>query len=404
MFQTMTPREYLKVDIANNFGLDKELWSDRIKWFDENESKLEQFAQAADAPSLYSAGVFAWRKASASGVNYYPISLDATASGLQISSCLVGDPISAKVCNVIDIGSRADAYTLLYNNMLGITGGSARIDRASTKEAIMTALYNSKAVPERIFGKGTELLDAFYKTMETAVPGAWELNEVMLALWNPQTSRYRWIMPDNFHVNVKVMRPTKQTVNMFDKNYDILFYEEGPTKSGRSLGPHMNHSIDGYVVRELGRRCNYDMKLVTEIRLLCEGRLQWKGRAPDQDTRDAMVAILWGHYRDCGMLSMRIIDYLNGSNIHMVDEGVILNLLASLPKKPFEIFAVHDCFRVLPNYGNDLRRQYNQLLSDIARYPLLSFLLSQITGKIQNVPKMDPNMWKDVLEANYALS
>ena len=61
-------------------------------------------------------------------------------------------------------------------------------------------------------------------------------------------------------------------------------------------------------------------------------------------------------------------------------------------------------FRVLPNYGNDLRRQYNRILSEIAKSDLLSFLVSQIVKRKVPVNKLDPDLWKDILEANYALS
>lgn len=61
-------------------------------------------------------------------------------------------------------------------------------------------------------------------------------------------------------------------------------------------------------------------------------------------------------------------------------------------------------FRCLPRYGNDLRRQYNRLLSEIARSDLLSFLLSQILKRKVQIGKLDYDLWKDILEANYALS
>lgn len=63
-----------------------------------------------------------------------------------------------------------------------------------------------------------------------------------------------------------------------------------------------------------------------------------------------------------------------------------------------------DCFRVLPNYGNDLREQYNRQLMLIAKSNLLGYLLSQITGRQLTIGKLDPNLWKDILTADYALS
>ena len=59
---------------------------------------------------------------------------------------------------------------------------------------------------------------------------------------------------------------------------------------------------------------------------------------------------------------------------------------------------------MLPNYGNDLRRQYNRLLAEVARSDLLSFLVSQIVKRRITVSKIDPDMFGEILETNYALS
>lgn len=136
MFQTFTPKQYLKIDVANNFGLDKDKWDDRIAWFDANEAQLEQLTKQAAEPALYSAGVRAWRNVQKGLPNHYPISLDATSSGIQILSCLTGDRKAAELCNVVDTGERADAYTILYHVIAKKIGGAAKIDRKDTKRAI----------------------------------------------------------------------------------------------------------------------------------------------------------------------------------------------------------------------------------------------------------------------------
>ena len=59
---------------------------------------------------------------------------------------------------------------------------------------------------------------------------------------------------------------------------------------------------------------------------------------------------------------------------------------------------------MLPNYGNDVRRLYNQLLSEIAQGELLSAIVSSILGRKVAIGKLDSNMWKDVVNTNYALS
>lgn len=60
-------------------------------------------------------------------------------------------------------------------------------------------------------------------------------------------------------------------------------------------------------------------------------------------------------------------------------------------------------FRCLPNYGNDMRRQYANLLMLIAKSDLLSYILSQIMGKLVPVTKFDPDLWKDIKDTDYAI-
>ena len=51
----------MKIDIANNWGLDKLKWDERIEWFDQNESQLDTLVNKADSPALFYAGVQAWK-------------------------------------------------------------------------------------------------------------------------------------------------------------------------------------------------------------------------------------------------------------------------------------------------------------------------------------------------------
>ncbi|QIG67740.1 RNAP2-like RNA polymerase protein [Rhizobium phage RHph_Y38] len=393
--------QYLKIDIANNFGLDKKNWDQRLQWFDDNEDKLGALVQQAEEPALYYAGVQAYKQHLEGKPCHYPISLDATSSGLQILAALTGDRKAASICNVVNTGKREDAYTSIYEAMLGITGGEAKIERKQTKQAVMTSLYGSEAVPKSVFGEGA-LLALFERTMDEQAPGAWELNKQMLALWNPNAYKYHWVMPDNFNVHVKVMQMYSENVHFLNKPYEVSFAVNEPMEKGRSLGANMTHSIDGMIVREMTRRCMYNPKTLERITALLDPKRPFV--EPVENEHTSMVRTLWKHYQESGFLSARILDHLHNYNFYLVDALVIFDLVASLPKQPFQVIAVHDCFRCLPNYGNDLRKQYNILLAGIAKSRLLSFLLTQITGRKMEVGKLDPDLWKDVLDADYALS
>jgi len=402
MFQTFTPRQYLQLDIANNYGLDKKPWQERLDWFEANKHQLRELIASSDEPALFFAGVNAWEDVLAGKPIGYMVSLDATSSGLQLLAALTGDRKAARLCNVVDTGDREDAYTGIYEEMLEGVGDTAKITRDDTKQAIMTSLYGSTAMPKRVFGEGA-LLDTFYATMKKNAPAAWELNEAFLAMWDPTVTEHNWVLPDNFHVRIKVMNQKKETVHFLNQPFDVFYKVNEPVEEGRSLGANCIHSIDGMIVRELTRRCSYNPETVARLKMMLD--VDWHGTNEETDD-DKLVMALWDHYSATGYLSARIIEHLNPDNVGHVDPVVIWDLLDSLPEKPFKVVSIHDCFRCLPTYGNDLRRQYNIQLQLIAQSNLLSVLLGQIVnqpGRV-HIGKLDPNLHKEILDSNYALS
>lgn len=398
--QQFTGKQYLQMDIASNFGLDNKDWDVRLAWFESNQHQLHSLIKEAKEPALYFAAVLAWEDVQAGKPSGYPISLDATCSGLQILSVLTGDSMAAKLCNVINVGHRADAYTSLYISMVTKLGQEGRITRDKTKQAILTALYGSTAIPKEIFGTGI-LLGTFHETMEEETPAVWELNKTYLSIWNPEWLKYSVVFPDNFHMHVKVMGQITEAVHFENAPYDVHYNVNMPTEEGRSLGANTTHGVDGMIVREMNRRCNYDPKVVAKVRIVLADCEAHDMGADDEDTE--MVRILWGHYKETGYLSARILDHIHMDNAGIVDYTVVMDLIDSLPAKPFEIICIHDCFRCLPNYGNDMRKQYNIQLHLIAKSTLLSSILSQLMGREVKIGKFDDSMADLILDADYSI-
>ena len=399
--QKFTGNQYLQIDIANKFGLDKQDWDVRLDWFNQNQEKLLSLVPQAKEPALFYAGVQAWNQANQGLPIGYPISLDACSSGLQLLACLTGDDKAAKLCGVIDTGHREDAYSTIYNEMVNSIGESAKISRDDCKDAIMTSLYGSTAVPKKVFGEG-KLLQVFVDTMNNLAPAAWALNQVFLDIWDSTVLSHDWVLPDNFHVHVNVMGTVKEKVNFFNKPYEIVTKVNMPKESGRSLGANVTHSIDGFLVRELTRRCDYRPDQIARVMDIIWN--SWDVVEPQDTVNNHMLETLWFHYLDSGYLSARILDYITKDNITYIDRSVILELIDSLPTKPFKVMSIHDCFRILSSYGDDLREQYNLQLMLIAKSNLLSFTLTQIMGKEIKVDKQNPNMWKEIKDSNYTLS
>lgn len=400
--QQFTGKQYLQMDIANHFGLDKEDWDVRLAWFDKHKDVLDGMLKQAEVPAQYFAAVAAWHDVQAGKPIGYPIALDATASGMQILACLTGDRRAAQLCNVVNMGRRMDAYTEVYKYMLMKAGAQGRVTRDMVKTGVMTSLYNSEAEPKRVFGTGI-LLTKFYETMEEELPAVWELNQYYKAIWDCTRSTYEWVLPDNFHVVCKVTDYINEKVLFLGEHFDVVTKVHGPTAEGRSLSANTTHSIDGMIVREIGRRCNYNPRKVAKLKELLNDDNLWLDSADiDEDTE--LLLVLLERYKASGYLSARILDCIHDGNAHMVPWDATMDLINSLPAKPFEVFSIHDCFRCLPTYGNDLRKQYTLQLHLIAKSHMLSDLLSQLMGHAVTIQKLDPTLADDILLSEYALS
>lgn len=398
--QLFTAREYLMMDVAAHHSMDHADWDDRLAWFKANEHQLEALYPSAKEPALYFAAVQAWRDVEAGKAIGYPISLDATASGLQFLSILAGDRNAAAITNVIDTGHRRDAYTIIYQLMCQRIGDRAKLERKPVKNALMTSLYGSRAVPRRVFGEGI-LLNTFYSTNTETIPHAWRLNQDFVHMWNPTASEYGWLMPDNFRVNAIIEDKIVERTHFMGRAIDVVRVVQGPTEQGRSIGPNMIHSIDGLVVREITRRCDYDPAKIARIR----GYLAEPVRQSNTESRKSRKLLqLLKLAQHSGYLSARVLDYIDNTNAGLVDADQILTLIDSMPARPFKVLSTHDCFRVLPAYGNDIRKQYNLQLYLMAKSNMLNFLCSQLHGRHVNIPPVQTDFYESILEANYALS
>ena len=168
-FQELTGLQYLKAEIAckHDKAYEKKQWNERLEHFEELDLNCKKTMKNASNPVGLRAAVIALEAANRAEASGFMISLDASSSGLQLLALLVSCPISWKLCGGDE--NILDSYANIYATM--DIGDS--LSRKDVKEAIMTALYASTAMPKAIFG---ENINDFYDTMEIMAPGAWDLN------------------------------------------------------------------------------------------------------------------------------------------------------------------------------------------------------------------------------------
>ena len=392
-FRELTGKEYLLADIAckHDKAYEKLGWNERLKHFSEIDfSNPKTFKEASNPIGLRAAFV-ALEHTLQNKPSGYLISLDAASSGLQLLSILVSCPVSWKLCGGDE--NILDAYAEVFLHMN--TGLS--IDRKDVKQSIMTALYGSTATPKAVFG---EDIDVFYETMEKLAPGAWDLNLGIQELWDEvEGTTYDWILPDNFYACIETYDKEVISFNFLDEEYHVIQKVNARPKFHKGLGPNLIHSVDGMIVREMYRRCQFDSNVTARVAdLIIEGAKGTDGKSAE------IVKTLWNHYVESGFLSVRILDFLYHDTIGLVNDLTIAKLIQSLPNQSFDLVCVHDCFRCHPNYGNDLRRQYNTILADINDSNLLPFIASQVATKDIKARKVGKISRDVILNANYTLS
>lgn len=407
-----TGYEYLLIDAASQFGLDKLTFEDRIAWTEANLNDLEARADEAETKPLYIKAVQAIRKAQQGLPTGHMVGVDGCCSGIQVMSVLTGCEAGAKATGLVDPDVRADAYEACTTEMNNILGGGLVVARSDAKQALMTSFYGSKAQPKTLFGEETPELAAFYQAAQTIAPGAWELLQDLLGSWQPYALGHQWVMPDGFDARIKVMKKVEARIEVDELDHATFtyeFYENHGSKSGLSNAANVTHSVDAYILRCMHRRLNYDRQVFEQAAAWIEiEMLERLMGAPRTESRPMGKAGYYvDQYKRSTVADIVIVPHLNQDNLQLLSQKH-LEALASivnnmLQYQPFELVTIHDEFKAHANNINWVRYQYKEILADLADSFLLDDLLSQIHGKQGYFPKLSHNLGDVIRESAYGL-
>ena len=408
--------QWLLIDAATHFGLDKLTFEERIQWSLSHLHELENLASEADTRPLYVKAVMAIRKAQKGLPTGHMVGVDGCCSGIQMMSALTGCIAGATATGLVDPNRRADAYTDCtdaMNALLAKNNIVVNVPRKHAKEALMTVMYGSKAKPREIFGEGTPEVAAFYQAAQEIAPGAWQLLQELLSSWRPWALMHRWIMPDGFDARIKVMEKvtTRIEVDELDHaSFTYEYYENIGSKSGLSNAANVVHSVDSYVLRTMHRRCNYNREIAEYAQQLMEIemiRRHLEGQ-PNVVVPQGKAGYYVEHYNRSGIADVVILPYLDATNIEQLSQAHLEKLAeivnGMLQYKPFELVTIHDEFKAHPNNVNWVRWQYKEILADIAESRLIDDLLSQIYGIPGTFQRLSNNLGSLIRQSNYALT
>lgn len=253
--QQFTGYQYIQIDIANCFGLDRKDWTERLLWVAEHESELEDLMDEASEPLLYLKAVRAYRDVQAGKPTGHNMFLDATASGLQIMAVLSGCHQTAKRVNLLNTGSREDVYDSTAVEMNSMIDIALHVDRADIKKPLMTHYYNKS----RQDTLEAEQQEAFYLVLSRSFEGAEAVKDVINSYWNSNALEHKWTLPDGHVSRVKVTEMVNARIEVDELDHTTFTYRfesNQPSDQKTSLVPNVVHSVDAYVAREMVRRAN----------------------------------------------------------------------------------------------------------------------------------------------------
>lgn len=193
-------RFWLAVHGANEYGVDKVAFADRVKWVEENTQRILDCAEnpyenlwwtEAEKPWCFLAFVFEWARLIEEGdaqnfKSTLPVGMDGSCNGIQHYSGCLADPVGGSAVNLIPHEKPADVYQQVADRVIPMVQAdlndadedvramakawlSAGIDRGIVKRNVMTLPYGAtlegfkaqlreviRKKDEKLKGKGEE--------------------------------------------------------------------------------------------------------------------------------------------------------------------------------------------------------------------------------------------------------
>ena len=278
---------YLVIALANEVYSDKCSFEEAIEWYENIEdndlAKLVEDTGNPIAITLYQDVLDAEAGKEVGTVTHW----DATNSALQFYSILGADAKGASLCNVLDTGVIADAYGELAKALNNACEFDV-FNRKTVKHAFMIYFYggmerqlldNKETIKDDDRFKGQTLRSVFPEelqetaweifedAMNTIAPSAYQIMSLIYSYNREDKTKYCWTMPDGFKVETTETKTESVKGWFIDHNGkthegSIDTVLEAGNKYSRALAPNVIHSIDAYFLREVVRRCDFELQTI----------------------------------------------------------------------------------------------------------------------------------------------
>lgn len=436
-FTLFTGLQYLKIDIANNFGKDKLSYKQRLNWFDNNikpkvrKNNRDDYIYKLvcelepEEPELALMGVFAYRDYLNQKESGYLVSFDATASGIQLMSALTTDVNGMYLTNLI-VDERIDCYTAIYGSLVQVWYEKYKeqlnITRKNIKQAIMVMMYGGKESMLKHIDNNPKIYTELLEVCKNSINGAYRLCEALLYTVDPNATEYSWVTPDGFHVHKDIMVQYKEERDSPIGRIQIKYKDKGTVNNYKGNVANLIHSLDGTLMREVVARCNYNKNDILGAISKIDRILKMSG--PEFDALKATIGTemnseldrLVDIYLETNFVSVRMLKYIHKNSdvlgLILKTNVELINKLYKLAEKMlsynnFEIVVLHDCFKALPNNMNYVRYWYKEVLADMVETNVFRYMMKQLphgeTIYDLNFKDRQPKVHTLIRNSNYAI-
>jgi DNA-directed RNA polymerase len=379
---------WLKIHIANVYGLDKEPFEDRVKWTDDNHMRLLKVAESpletisiwteADSPYEFLAACMAYEDYCYGRLVNLPIQLDAVNSGVQmysgllrdrqgaISTCVIGDKRSDLYKEVADLVNKKletkeyppivsymtkDGKENTYSTKVEATSMIGNFNRKMTKKNCMT-------VPYSVTQRGMKLQNQ--DTMDEL-----KLNGKQFWKGDDWVVNYLWteLTHDSIYEILKGAKAGQDYLREVAGTLDTMAMWHTP--------------IYSFPVIQIA----YKMEELRVYTVLGKLSLQtWT----DQVKRSKQMAGIAANY------------------IHSIDATILMYVVDNIGH---DVGVIHDCFLVHPNQGSKVREMYKQGYVEVMRADPLKMFSEEVDpeGKV-NIPYVNDLNLEEVYDSEYIIS